>query len=340
MKEPSLAPLALSGLEPEDLAGLIPDEPAFRGTQIFQWIHRGVSGFQDMTDLPKSLRETLNIRYSLHGSRAVEALRDQDGTVKYRFLLSDGCSVEAVILTDEQGRKTACLSTQAGCAMGCAFCRTGAMGFKRNLTSGEIIDQFSHGLTTGGPISNIVFMGMGEPFLNEEALYKAIRILTHPAGPALSARRITVSSCGIAPAIRRFACLAPGALLAVSVPTAVEEKRQRIMPGASRYPLEEVKAAMKAHQAATGDRITVETVLFGGFNTSEEDGEALLSFIRGLQVVVNLIPFNPFEGTTFREPSQQEIETLAGLLHREGIPVTRRYRRGRGILGACGQLAT
>ena len=333
-------PVILSGLEPEDIARLFPDEPAFRGTQIFRWIHRGTESFGEMTNLSKSLRDRLSRTCAIRTARPSRVLRGDDGTEKIRIDLADGTSVESVLLTDEKGRKTACLSTQVGCAMGCAFCRTGSMGFIRNLETSEIIEQYHLLSLRHERLSNIVFMGMGEPLLNTENLYRSVRILTHPEGPALAPRRITVSTCGIVPAIEDLARLAPGVRLAVSLPSADPVKRKELMPGASKYTLVELKKALAGYQQSARDRITVETALFRGYNTGRDDAEKLLSFTGGLNAVVNLIPFNPFEGSSFQEPSSEEIKSFTAYLEHGGLKVTRRYRRGRGILGACGQLAT
>lgn len=333
-------PIMLSGMEPEDLRAFLDDEPRYRADQVFGWIHRGVETFEAMTNLPAGLRDRLAGSCRLRSTTPAEILTGEDGTRKYRIELGDGLSIEAVVLTDEQGRHTACLSTQVGCAMGCAFCRTGAMGFKRNLAASEIVEQYHHLVKDSGRIANIVFMGMGEPLMNTDNLCKAVRILTHPDGPAISPRRITVSTCGIAPDIHTLAEKAPGLRLALSLPAANPEKRRTLMPGASRYSLEELKAALVRHQSVSGDRITIETVLFGGVNTSRQDAEELTAFTTGLKTVINVIPFNPFEGGSFSEPREDEVHAYVAALKRGGLKVTRRYRRGRGILGACGQLAT
>jgi 23S rRNA (adenine2503-C2)-methyltransferase len=340
VKSDSEHPFILSGLEPEEITTLLNNEPSYRALQIFQWIHREIGSFKAMSNIPTQLRSTLEKQCILRGSHPAEVLRSHDGTVKYRITLGDEYSVESVLLTDSQGRKTACLSTQVGCAMGCTFCRTGSRGLKRNLTASEIVEQYHHLLSEGGTISNIVFMGMGEPFMNTGPLYKAIRILTHWEGPALSPRRITVSTCGIASKLHTLVEEAPGVRLAVSLPSADPVKRRKLMPGASTYSLSDLKESLKAHQAASGDRITIETVLFSGVNTAREDARELVSFAEGLRVVINVIPFNPFEEALFREPSEDEARKYIDVLEKEGLKVTRRYRRGRGILGACGQLTT
>jgi len=333
-------PLILSGLEIDDIGRLTEGEPPYRARQIFGWIHRGIEDFEGMSNIPVHLRQRLAGISLLRNTVIDEAVSGNDGTVKYRIGLNDGYAIESVILTDSQQRRTACLSTQAGCAMGCTFCRTGSMGLKRNLAASEIVEQYHHLLYKGGKISNIVFMGMGEPLANTKELYKAIRILTHPDGPALSPRRITVSTCGIAPQIPELARETPGVRLAVSLPSAHGEKRNQIMPGASTCPPEELKSALSEYQKLSGNRITIETVLFGGVNTGTADALDLVSFTRGLKVIINLIPFNPFEGSLFTEPSLEEVETYTSILTEHGLKVTRRFRRGRGILGACGQLAT
>jgi 23S rRNA (adenine2503-C2)-methyltransferase len=334
---------ALSGLPPEDLAVLLAPLPSYRAKQVFSWICRGAGTFNDMTDLPLSLRDELNERFILYSGEVSAELRDPDGTVKLRITLNDGYCVEAVMLTDRKGRRTACLSTQAGCPLGCVFCKTGALGFCRNLDSSEIMGQFFRIRETAGDISNIVFMGMGEPLLNLGELRRAAAVLT--GGLGFSLRRITVSTSGIAAGIRDLAEKGPRFRLALSLTTADEDLRSRLMPVTAANPLSVVKEALRLYQEQTGQRVTLEAVLLGGVNTRPKDAEALAEFARGLDVVVNLIPWNPvegmlFEGRPLREPDAGEAVRLGSRLEKLGLKVTRRYRKGRRIGGACGQLGT
>ncbi|MDR2663607.1 MAG: 23S rRNA (adenine(2503)-C(2))-methyltransferase RlmN [Treponema sp.] len=330
--------------------------PPYRVEQIFSWISRGALSFDMMTDLPRAWRGELAARFSVRGTRVSGRLEDPDGTVKLRFTLADGAAIEAVLLAAEKTRPrggplrsyTACLSTQAGCPVGCVFCKTGALGFLRNLDSFEMTDQFL-ALSDlvrerdGGRISHIVVMGMGEPLLNLGALRKALTILCDPKGFGFSKRKITISTSGIPGGILELAEQGPEAELALSLTTAREDLRRRLMPGAGGNSLEDLKEALKIYQEKTGRRITLETVLLGGINTGDGDARALAAFAKGLRATVNLIPWNPVPGLSFggekiREPPAAETLRFRRLLEQEGLVVTGRYRRGRGISGACGQL--
>jgi 23S rRNA (adenine2503-C2)-methyltransferase len=308
-----------------------------------------------MTDLSRELREDLESRFTLYSSMVSSRLEDPDGTVKLRIALEDGAKIEGVLLVDGGGRRTACLSTQAGCPMACVFCKTGALGFRRNLKGGEIVEQFLHirsaGTGTGEhktpsdvpEIANIVIMGMGEPLLNLGELRRALGILTDPQGLGLSKRRITVSTSGIIPGIVDLADQGPEVRLAVSLTTADEDLRERLMPVTRTNPLPRLKEALAYYQRKTGRRITLEVVLLGGLNTRRRDTEALAGFAAGLAVVVNLIPWNPvegmeFEGRPLEQPTPREIAEFSEALARRGIGVTRRLGKGRGVSGACGQL--
>ncbi|MDR0388315.1 MAG: 23S rRNA (adenine(2503)-C(2))-methyltransferase RlmN [Treponema sp.] len=335
---------ALSGLPPEEMAALLAPLPAYRARQIRSWISRGAGTFDDMTDLPLSLRAELGKRFTLYAGEVSAGLRDPDGTVKLGITLSDGYCVEAVLLTDGEGRRTACLSTQAGCPMGCVFCKTGALGFHRNLDSSEIASQFFRLREIEGDIANIVFMGMGEPLLNLGELRRAVAALTG-GGADFSPRRITVSTSGVVPGIRDLAENGPRLRLALSLTTADEELRRRLMPVTAANPLPAVKEALRRYQERAGRRVTLEMVLLGGINTRPQDAEALAEFARGLDAAVNLIPWNPvegmrFEGRPLREPDAGEIARLRSRLEKLGLTVTRRFRKGRAIGGACGQLGT
>lgn len=334
---------SLSGLSLPELISLINPLPPYRGRQIFKWIARGAETFEVMTDLPRSLREELTSRFRLHATEIEQQLRDQDGTIKLQLRCTDNSLVEAVLLQDGTGRKTACISTQVGCPIGCLFCKTGSLGFFRNLSPAEIVDQFFHLRKVGGSISNIVVMGMGEPLLNLEALRKAIDIWTSSEGLNLSHRRITISTSGIIPGIKALAEQGPEVRLAISLTTADPELRNRLMPINRTYPLDKLKEVLLLYQQKQQHRITLEAVLLKEINTRPQDIRALQEFCRGLKVMVNLIPWNPveglgLEGKSFAEPHQAEVETFARQLEKSGIPVTIRYKKGRGVSGSCGQL--
>jgi 23S rRNA (adenine2503-C2)-methyltransferase len=301
-----------------------------------------------------ALRGALDAKLPLRSGTVLQALRSGDGTVKIQIRLFDGHTIEAVLLRDGKGRRTACLSTQAGCALGCVFCRTGSLGCARNLSAAEIIEEFwrvneavdADGCV-GGPeraahkIDNIVFMGMGEPFLNMPALRGAVELLSCADGIGMSKRRITVSTSGVIAGIRALADEGPDVRLALSLTTADEGLRQRLMPASRAYRLAALKDALSYYQEKRKARITLEAVLLGGVNTRREGALALRDFARGLDVLVNLIPWNRAEGLCFEgrplvEPSAQEVARFASALY--GLKVQQRREKGRDIGGACGQL--
>jgi 23S rRNA (adenine2503-C2)-methyltransferase len=331
----------------------------YRAVQIGKRLCSGAASFDEMTDLPKTLRENLAAAYTLRETSVSTMLTAEDGTVKLQIRLPDGAFVEAVLLTDGDGRRTACISTQAGCPAGCVFCKTGSIGFKRNLRAAEIAEQFFHlydavssavaasaptAATGTGIISNIVVMGMGEPLFNLAELQKALVFLKKTGEDGrFSLRRITLSTSGIVEGIRALPDTLSGVRLAVSVTTADEELRRRLMPITRANPLPALKDALSYYQSREKKRVTLEAVLLGGINTRKKDATALAAFAQGLQVIVNLIPWNPTEGLFFdgkplREPSAAETERFASALRTYGLKTELRRRKGRGICGACGQL--
>lgn len=331
-------PQGWAGLTPAEIASRAGFAQAFRGKQVFRWISRGAASWSEMTDLGEADRARLQSISPLLSASVSARLADPDGTVKIALALSDGAVVECVLLIDAEGRRTACLSTQVGCPMACAFCKTGTMGFQRNLRASEIMEQLLALNREGEKVSNVVFMGMGEPLLNLDELRRAIELIRHPDGLEIGARKITISTSGIVSGIRDLASRGPQVRLAVSLTTADPGLRERLMPVERSNPLPELKKALRAYQEASGDRITLEAVVLGGTNTRREDALAIASFCKGLKAQVNLIPWNPVPELGFREPSQREIQEFQGLLESSGVLVTRRMRRGRGVSGACGQL--
>jgi 23S rRNA (adenine2503-C2)-methyltransferase len=341
----------LSGLPLEELADILSPLPKFRAVQIFKWTAKGITSFNEMDNLPLELRKDLAERYTLRPKAVVEEQRGADGTVKLALRFADKARIEAVLLADGSARRTACLSTQAGCPAGCVFCKTGT-GFTRNLESSEIVEQFlqlralaatSDAAGAGHPVANIVIMGMGEPLLNLTELRKALSVITGKEGLNFSRQRITVSTCGIAEGIDDLARNGPGVRLALSLTSADESLRRRLMPITAGQPLSKVKKALKGFQARGGGRVTLEAVLLGGINTRAEDAAGMAQFAQGMDAAVNLIPWNPvkgleFEGKALCEPSADEIKTFSQRLKTLGLNVTRRYRRGREVAGACGQL--
>jgi len=336
----------LIGLPLEELIKLLQPLPRFRAAQIFKWIAQGAQGFEEMSNLPQPLRKELAEKFILRPPTVVEKNSGDDGSIKLALQFADGVWAEAVLLSDISGRRTACLSTQAGCPVGCVFCKTGT-GFSRNLNSAEIVEQFLLLEKTAAPesrsVSNIVVMGMGEPLLNLAELRRALAVITCKHGIGFSKRRITVSTCGIARGIEDLASGGPAVRLALSLTTADEDLRRRLMPITASQPLCEVKEALIYFQERGGGRVTLEAVLLGGVNTRAEDARSIANFAKGLDAVVNLIPWNPVEGLEFEGkalccPSNAEVETFTRELEKLGLKVTRRFRRGRGIMGACGQL--
>lgn len=328
----------ISALLPEELTGALGFSQKFRGMQIFKWIARGADSFDKMTNLSKEVRASLSEKAVLRSSNISQVLKDPDGTVKLQITLRDGRAVETVLLTDRDGRKTACVSCQAGCAMKCAFCRTGQLGFARNLEPEEIVEQFLFLEAECGTLDNIVFMGMGEPMQNLSAIRKAVAVLTHPDGRNLSARRITISTCGIVKGIYDLADNGPHLRLAVSLTTADEQLRSQIMPVNLANPLSELQKAIAYYAEKSGKRVTLEAALMRGQNTGSENARKMIQFAQGINVNINLIPWNPVEELPFSEPDAAEISNFTALLENAGLNVTLRTRRGEKIGGACGQL--
>lgn len=330
----------LSALLPDEISTELNLSPAFRGKQIFKWISLGVESFDQMTNIPKDLRALLQEKSVLRSSCVNQVFRDKDGTAKLQIKTNDGLLIETVLLTDIEGRKTACVSCQAGCAMACAFCQTGHLGFARNLTAAEIVEQFLFLEKECGTLDNIVFMGMGEPTLNLEAIRKAIKVLTHEDGRALGTKRITLSTCGIVKGIYDLADNGPKIRLALSLTTADEDLRAQLMPVTKTNPLPEVRKAIDYYAKKSGRRVTLEAALLGAKNTGKESARRMIEFARGIDVNINLIPWNPVKGLPFVEPSQKECDDFVKALEAAGLNVTMRRRRGAGVNAACGQLGS
>lgn len=330
--------IILLGLLPDEITESLNLQQKFRGLQIFKWIGSGITSFDQMTNLSKDVRQMLSERAVLRSSKVTQTLKDPDGTIKLQITLSDGRAVETVLLTDKEGRKTACVSCQAGCAMKCAFCQTGTLGLARNLTPAEIVEQFLFLEQECGHLDNIVFMGMGEPMMNLEGIRKAIAVLTDKRGRNLSGRRITLSTSGIIKGIYDLADNGPNIRLAVSLTTANEDLRTELMPVNKGNPLPELRKAIDYYAKKSGRRVTLEAALLAGKNTDKESAEKMISFAKGIDVNVNLIPWNPVSTLPFTEPSNSEVHFFVNYLEKAGVNVTLRTKRGRKIGGACGQL--
>jgi 23S rRNA (adenine2503-C2)-methyltransferase len=319
-------------------------QPSFRARQIWQGLYKNFWRQADeFTTLPAGMRQQLAQTFRFSSLEPVQVLQSSDGeTTKTLFQLADGKAIEAVLMKYEK-RRTLCISTQAGCAMGCVFCATGQMGFKRNLTSGEIVEQviyYAHLLQKEGEmVTNIVLMGMGEPFHNYEATMAAIDRLNHPLGLNLGARRFTISTVGLVPMIRRFAAEQRQVNLAISLHAADDEMRTSMLPINKKYPLSELMQACREYVAQTHRRLTFEWALIQNVNDSVETARKLAHLLEGLLCHVNVIPLNPTRKYTGKGSTRERALAFKAELERHGIPCTIRIRRGIDIQAGCGQLA-
>ncbi len=319
---------------------LLSGEKPFRAGQIYGWLHvRHAESFDDMTNLPKALRKSLGERFRIPVLREVRVLTSQiDGTMKFLFALEDGNVIESVLMRYSYGL-SACISSQVGCSMGCRFCASAIGGRVRDLCAGEMIAQVvKMERAAGERIGHVVIMGSGEPLDNYENLVRFLRIMGDPKGECLSLRDITVSTCGIVPNIRALAGEGLPVTLALSLHAPSQEKREKLMPIAKKYPLPQVLDAMKEYYDRTGRRITFEYSCVDGENTSPGDAQMLAELVRGMNCHINLIPVNPVEERSWRRPNRAKIEAFRGMLEKRGISVTIRREMGRDINGACGQL--
>ncbi len=332
----------LRSLDREELTKFILDigEKRFRADQIYSWIHKKLArSTEEMTDLPKKLRESLDRDTYLSPLEIVDVKTSEiDGTKKYLFRLSDGNLIESVWMKYREWRSV-CISTQVGCRMGCRFCASTMGGWIRNLTPGEMLDQvYSIQKETGERVSNIVVMGSGEPLDNYDALLKFIRMISDENGLNIGERHITVSTCGIVEKVRMLAEEKLQISLALSLHAADDEKRKTIMPIAEKYSISEIMDAAAYYFHKTGRRVTVEYALSRNVNDSDRDIENLTALIRPLKAHVNLIPVNPVEGREFAAVSREQAAEFKSKLEKNGINVTIRREMGRDIEGACGQL--
>jgi len=306
---------------------------------IFHFIHtKDAEEISQITPLSKSFREQLAGQgYFISRLSVLNKLADKDGTAKYAFALGDGDRIETVLLLDGT-RRTLCVSTQVGCAMDCVFCATGKLRFRRNLTASEIVDQVNTVQKDAGRISNVVYMGMGEPLANYAAVVKSLGILNHPKGKNIGVRHITVSTCGLAPAIRKLASEDVRPRLAVSLNAPTDALRTKLMPINAKYPIAEILKAVRFYQSKTRQRVTFEYVLIKGLNDSAEYAKILVKLLAGLACNVNLIEHNPFPTCKYAASSSARIREFAAVLDDAGIETTTRFRMGRSIKAACGQL--
>ena len=317
-------------------------EPRFRGTQLASWMfEKGVTSFDDMTNLSKHNRDQLNGVARVTEIRLVKQARSRrNPTTKYLFALDDDHTIETVMIGSSR-RNTLCISSQVGCAIDCRFCASGLAGLTRNLTAAEIVDQIIQVRALAGPnrpINNIVLMGMGEPLANYGNVLRAIRIINAPWGLGIGARRITISTSGIAPRIRKLAKEGLQFELSISLHAADDETRTSIMPINKRYPLDVLMDACRHYVETTNRLITFEYILLAGVNDRFEDARRLAALLRNIKGKVNLIPYNPVDGLPYKTPNPGRQQTFHEALQAGGVAATIRRERGRDIDAACGQL--
>jgi 23S rRNA (adenine2503-C2)-methyltransferase len=331
----------LLGLTAREIEALLRDrvDRTFRARQVAGWVHqRDATSFSEMTDLPKGLREQLSAEFNLREPRTLEVTRSGDGSAKYLLELRDGATVEAVTMP-EGGKATLCLSSQAGCAVGCVFCVTGALGAGRNLAAEEIVGQYRVLRRDLGPEVervNIVFMGMGEPLLTTKNLGQALVVLYERVSP----KRITVSTAGIIPGIEWLASLERRPKLAVSLNAPDQQRRAEIMPITKTYPLERLMDTIRAFPLERGRRITFEYVLIRDFNDAVADARALGRLLHGIPAKVNVIPLNEDREhfPELRQPAPDTVDRFGRTLRDAGLVVTVRWSKGADVAAACGQL--
>ncbi len=327
------------------VAGL--GEKPFRARQLFRWLHRlGAATLEEMTDLPRPFRASLAARATLTTLERASEQRSVDGTIKWTWRTGDGKLVESVYMP-EPDRKTLCVSTQVGCALGCTFCMTGTLGLARHLTAGEIADQVHRAnrrlveLGEGPaprPLTNLVFMGMGEPLHNFDGLKAALDLLLDEDGPNFSHRHVTVSTSGLVPMMRRLG-EETQVKLAVSLNATTDAQRDALMPVNRRWPIGELLAACRTFPMRQGRRITFEYVLLGGVNDADADARRLAGLVAGIPAKVNLIPYNDNPGLGFQAPAPARVEAFHRILVDRHVTAVVRKNRGGDIAAACGQLA-
>ncbi len=316
-------------------------EAPYRGEQIYRWLYVSrVQDYNEMHTIPKALRAQLEAAYPLRALRSFLVTGNlADGSQKFLFTLPDGKQIESVLM-QERRRVTVCVSTQIGCAVNCSFCATATMGFHRNLTAGEIVDQvlqIQH--HAGLVVTHVVFMGMGEPFLNYDQVLKAADLMHDPDGMNLGSRRLTISTAGIIPAIRRFTKEKRKYKLAISLNAAGETQREQIMPLTRKYAVSELLSAIQDYYQALRHQVTFEYVLLDRFNDTPGDARRLIRLIGRLPCKVNIIPYNEIGGN-FRRPDPERLKSFLAVLNQAPFTVTVRWSKGTDIKAGCGQLAT
>ena len=314
-------------------------QPAFRAKQVYTWLHKGVRSYEEMTNLPKSLRDTLEDRYPICPPKVVRKQESQkDGTIKYLWELSDGNCVETVLMCYHYGN-TVCISTEVGCRMGCAFCASTLGGLVRKLEPYEMLDQvlFTQ-VDSGLPVSHIVLMGIGEPLDNFDNVMRFLELVNSPEGMNISMRHISLSTCGLVPGIDRLAEKKLQLTLSVSLHAPTDEIRNTIMPVNKAYPTEELLQACRRYYEKTGRRISFEYAMINGVNDTPEAAKLLLKRLKGLPAHMNLIPLNHVEESPLKPSTRQAVQTFQNILEAGGIPATVRRTLGSDIDASCGQL--
>jgi len=353
LKRMSKELICLTDLTSDELVALIADfgQPAYRARQLQHWLYKElVTSYNQMVNLPKALRQKLGRNTRISRIKPIHEAMANDGTVKILFSLLDGRTIEASVMQHPAGkgkwRYTVCVSTQAGCAIGCAFCATGQQGYERNLWPGEIIDQviyFTRRMRKGDGVEpdavpNVVFMGMGEPLANYDATMQAIDMLNSPDGLNLGARSMTVSTAGLVPQIERFAKEKRQVGLAVSLHAADDALRNKIVPLNKKYPLERLMEACRKYVETTGRRITFEYILFADVNDSARQAKELAVLLKGMNCHVNLIAANATDNRNFKPPAHDVVLAFQHELELRHIPCTLRVSKGADISAGCGQL--
>lgn len=334
----------LLDLNPDELTAWLAERgyPKYRAGQIRKWIVESPeAGFEGMSDLPKTLRSELAEAFTLWTMNEVARQESEDGTEKLLLELHDGDRVECVLLRDDRGHRTVCISTQVGCAMGCVFCASGLDGMRRNLTSGEILEQvlrLKTLLPDGERLSHVVVMGMGEPLANLDSLLQALQVVTSADGLGISARRVTISTVGLPPAIRRLAESGVQYHLAVSLHAPNDQLRTKIVPTNRKVGIASILEATDAYFNTTGRRVTFEYVLLADVNDSDQHARQLAGLLKGRPSLVNLIPYNPVSDLPYQTPSPERTARFVEILESAGLAVKTRYRKGDRIDAACGQL--
>ncbi len=330
----------LKGLPVEELEAKMValGQPAFRGRQLFRWIYPGrETDFFKMSDMNKEFRTLLDESFTLPKLTVADEQHSSDGTIKFLVQLPDGEKVESVMIPSEE-RNTLCVSTQVGCKMACTFCATGYQKFTRDLKAWEIVDQVMS-LKFPKPITNVVMMGMGEPFDNYDEVIKALKIMQHPMGLAIGKRHITVSTVGLNHNISRFVDANLGKL-AVSLHGTTDEQRTKLMPINKKYPIESLMNVCRNLNFKGRLRVTFEYILFAGLNDSDEDAYRLVELVRGIPNKINLLAYNENDFIDFKRPSEERILRFQNILLAHNLTATYRRSRGRDIAAACGQLKT